>query len=409
MENKKVTKTAKKTTKKVVKKPTTKKKTKSNSKKKKGFTLIELLAVIIILGILMIIAIPSVTKYINDSRKSAYVDTAKEIVSGTRNIVNEGRLGMYDTGTTYYIPAKYINTENSLKSPYGEFTDTSAYVGVIYDGTGYKYYWISSDDAGQGIDEVTPVDKLDTDDIKSDLDPNSILDKIKITGIGDRPYIKILNSNGNWDDYNAEDSVEEDGNTSSGGYTGYAYLYNERGTTLVGNKLDNERRTIWCATNNTEESYYCAIWDDYYTEQECLDYISQFAPNTYSCVARERLYDEQLLYYELNKIPFYRPYYIKLQIKNDVLINAWNCVSVDNQEYCFKWSSNGETYASNIAVLENIHSSFGYCGEENNYYVCRSGVNRDLYYISIHNNYIGSGNYWGGFCEVSDYRVMCGD
>ena len=44
---------------------------------KKGFTLIELLAVIIILGILMIIAIPSVTKYISDSRKSAYVDTAK--------------------------------------------------------------------------------------------------------------------------------------------------------------------------------------------------------------------------------------------------------------------------------------------------------------------------------------------
>ncbi len=49
-------------------------------KKKNGFTLIELLAVIIILGILMIIAIPSVTNYISNSRKSAYVDTAKEIV-----------------------------------------------------------------------------------------------------------------------------------------------------------------------------------------------------------------------------------------------------------------------------------------------------------------------------------------
>ena len=43
---------------------------------KKGFTLIELLAVIIILGVLMIIAIPSVTEYISSSRKSAMVDTA---------------------------------------------------------------------------------------------------------------------------------------------------------------------------------------------------------------------------------------------------------------------------------------------------------------------------------------------
>ena len=44
-------------------------------KDKNGFTLIELLAVIIILGILMIIAIPSVTRYISDSRKASYIKT----------------------------------------------------------------------------------------------------------------------------------------------------------------------------------------------------------------------------------------------------------------------------------------------------------------------------------------------
>ena len=201
---------AKKTTKVAAKKTITK-----STKKKKGFTLIELLAVIIILGILMIIAIPSVTKYINDSRKSAYVDTAKEIVSGTRNLVNTGKLGMYGTDTTYYIPAKYVNTENSLKSPYGEFLDKSAYIGVIYDGKGYKYYWISSDDTGQGIDEVTPVDKLDTDKIKSDLDPNDIYDTVKTTGIGDRSNIKVLNLNGIWEDYSASHSVNEEGGESS--------------------------------------------------------------------------------------------------------------------------------------------------------------------------------------------------
>ena len=187
MEKKKVVK--KNTTKKVTKKPVTKKK----ATKKKGFTLIELLAVIIILGILMIIAIPSVTSYISNSRKSAYVDTAKEIVGGTRNLVNEGRLGMYDTNTTYYIPASYIKTENSSKSPYGEFTE--AYVAVIYNGTGYDYYWISTDDTGQGVKEITPIDKLDTDNIKSDLKDSDISDTIETTGIGNRNKILILDPN----------------------------------------------------------------------------------------------------------------------------------------------------------------------------------------------------------------------
>ena len=141
-------------------------------KNKKGFTLIELLAVIIILGILMIIAIPSVTKYISDSRKSAYVDTAKEIVGGARNLVNEGKLEMYDTDTTYYIESSCIKTENASKSPYGDFT--KAYVVVTYDGKGYTYYWTSNDEAGQGIKNIVRVDKLDTDNVESDLKDSEI-------------------------------------------------------------------------------------------------------------------------------------------------------------------------------------------------------------------------------------------
>ncbi len=198
------------------KKTITKKVSKIN-KKIKGFTLIELLAVIIILGILMIIAIPSVTSYISDSRKSSYVDTARQVIAGVRNIVNDGKLGMYDTNTTYYIPVDYVPTENALKSPYGEFTQ--AYVGVVYNGTGYKYYWISVDDAGQGIDEITSVDKLDTNLIKSDLKADDIENTVHTKGIGSRTDIKIYNTNSNsWDPYsvsNVNDNVPEDGGEST--------------------------------------------------------------------------------------------------------------------------------------------------------------------------------------------------
>ena len=149
-------------------------------KNNKGFTLIELLAVIIILGILMIIAIPSVTRYINDSRRSAYVDTAKEIISGARNFVNEGKLEMFDTDTTYYIDQECIQTENGSKTPYGEFV--KAYVIVTYNGQGYEYFWTSVDDAGQGVRSITKLDKLDTDKIESDLTPDDIPDSLGIDG-----------------------------------------------------------------------------------------------------------------------------------------------------------------------------------------------------------------------------------
>ncbi len=143
-------------------------------KKKNGFTLIELLAVIIILGILMIIAIPSVTRYISDSRKNAYIDTAKEIIAGARNLVNEGKLEMYDTSTAYYLPSSCIKTENASKSPYGEFVKDKTYVVVTYDGKGFEYFWVSLDETGTGIKNITSVDQLDIDDIESDLTAEDI-------------------------------------------------------------------------------------------------------------------------------------------------------------------------------------------------------------------------------------------
>ena len=183
MEKKKKTVANKKTN---IKKKNVKK---DSVKKKKGFTLIELLAVIIILGILMIIAIPSVTSYINDSRKNAYVDTAKEIISGARNLVNEGKDELYDENVTYYIDANCIKTEGALKSPYGEFV--KAYVAVTYNGNGYDYYWTSVDEAGEGFRGLVKTDKLDSDLIESDLKSDDIS---LLRGIGGRTNVQVIDS-----------------------------------------------------------------------------------------------------------------------------------------------------------------------------------------------------------------------
>ena len=134
---------------------------------KKGFTLIELLAVIIILGVLMIIAIPAVTKYINDSRKSAYVDSAVHYSDAVMKEAIAGKdLKMYETDALYLIAVGHkkdescVTLESGGKSPYSDDWNY-AYVGVTYSENGYSYYFISEDGSGQGLPMLTNKDLVD--------------------------------------------------------------------------------------------------------------------------------------------------------------------------------------------------------------------------------------------------------
>lgn len=148
--------------------------------KKNGFTLIELLAVIIILGVIMLIAIPSVTSAINESRKETYIKTAQTYVKEATIFVNQGLLNMFDLDATYYIPSSCISVESGGASPFGEFDP--AYIVVTFTGDSYNYYWISRDTSEQGIANITPSynlnPKLITTGIKKDkVTPNTVIGK----------------------------------------------------------------------------------------------------------------------------------------------------------------------------------------------------------------------------------------
>lgn len=52
-------------------------------KKKNGFTLVELLAVIVVLALIMVIAIPSVLDAMNKARRSAFVEYAQKAINNT--------------------------------------------------------------------------------------------------------------------------------------------------------------------------------------------------------------------------------------------------------------------------------------------------------------------------------------
>ncbi len=132
---------------------------------KKGFTLIELLAVIIILGVIMLIAVPSVTRYIQQSRKKAYVSTASQYVSSVVNMVNSGDLKFYESNTLYFVKVGHngscVKLERGGQSPFSS-SWKYAYVAVLYTGLGYDYYFMSEDGAGQGIALTREKDLIDT-------------------------------------------------------------------------------------------------------------------------------------------------------------------------------------------------------------------------------------------------------
>ena len=75
----------------------------------KGFTLIELLAVITIMGILMMVAIPAVSRTIENSRRDTFADIAHEYINAVRNAMLADNIECYAGGEKWRV-ASATNT-----------------------------------------------------------------------------------------------------------------------------------------------------------------------------------------------------------------------------------------------------------------------------------------------------------
>jgi type IV pilus assembly protein PilA len=93
---------------------------KNKLKEQKGLTLIELLAVIVILGIIAAIAVPSILGIIENSKKDAHVANAQQMINSAKMaITGDANLQSNDT---YYLTLGYLEAEKYIdvvKDPEG--------------------------------------------------------------------------------------------------------------------------------------------------------------------------------------------------------------------------------------------------------------------------------------------------
>lgn len=77
-------------------------------KKRNGFSLVELLAVIILLGIISLIIVPSALKTLENSKKKAFENSVVGLITSATNYVGESDFTEWPSGLTI----SYIKTNN---------------------------------------------------------------------------------------------------------------------------------------------------------------------------------------------------------------------------------------------------------------------------------------------------------
>lgn len=97
-------------------------------KNNKGFTLVETIAVIIILGVILSIAVPSITNVVKSTNKNRMISDAETFISEVKEYVESDTIG---NTSKEYITLDDIKDKTKLsKSPYGEEYKEKSYVNI---------------------------------------------------------------------------------------------------------------------------------------------------------------------------------------------------------------------------------------------------------------------------------------
>lgn len=136
-------------------------------KNKKGFTLVELLAVIVVLAIIMIIAVPSVLNSMTDARRNSFVVYAEKLI-------NSAQAQAQATQMVNGIPSKCYDIDELIDGA------TGAYKGFVsFEKTGetetYKVYLHDNNYVVAGITAMDLEKQKANKDLDSEFKEGKIL------------------------------------------------------------------------------------------------------------------------------------------------------------------------------------------------------------------------------------------
>lgn len=138
---------------------------------RKGFTLIEVIAVIIIIGVMMLVAVPNVTSYIVGSRKSSFATDVHAYIETIRSEYESREYGpLLRDDEIMLVPIEIVVLEkgDAGKSPFGNYIYSKSYVVIVPERGGYQFYANVVDDAGYGVIQ-TPYNILNGEAIQKNV------------------------------------------------------------------------------------------------------------------------------------------------------------------------------------------------------------------------------------------------
>ena len=89
-------------------------------KNNKGFTLIELIAVVVILAVLMMLAVPNVVATINKNKKEAFIEDAKKFRAAVEaKLVSDTSIKLPNADSVIVFTLDKVGKVEIEESPYG--------------------------------------------------------------------------------------------------------------------------------------------------------------------------------------------------------------------------------------------------------------------------------------------------